>query len=78
MSELNNHKRATEVAIISALFVAIAGMTAGSCTKVILPKVAPGTDVDILMKNIFDSRYIPSPLNENAKASHKELLMSIK
>jgi hypothetical protein len=78
MSEFSNHKKATEVAILSALLVVIAGIATGSCSKVALPRVTHGTEVDVLMKNIFDSRYIPSPLNENAKATHRGLLMSIK
>lgn len=78
MSEFSSHKKATEVAIISALLVAFAGITAGSCSKVTLPRVTPGIDADVLMKNIFDSRYIPSPFNESAKAIHRGLLRSIK
>jgi len=67
MSECGSH-RIADIMKVSTLLVIMAGVTSNSCSEKMIPEASSSVDIDILKKNIFDSRYIPSPLTEEAKA----------
>ena len=69
MSEVSNH-RIADIVKVSTLLVIMAGISSNSCSEKMIPEASSSVDIDILKKTIFDSRYIPSPLTEEAKA-HK-------